>query len=226
MNSAHHLERMIGAPADEIVRIGKNPDAATLRTVYTRLGLPETPDKYEIPTTDGVPQDQNYIAHMRAAFHKAGVPASMVKELVAANDAFAKVAREQAAKDYEANYSADVKALQGEWRAGYDKQMAKASNAAKLLGFSGDAIDAIEGALGFAGTMKLFAGLADKLGEDNFVSGEGRNLQATMTPQEAKAEYDRLSGDREFVAALMNNTHPGHKQAVEKKSSLMALMYG
>ena len=221
-----HAETFIGAPADEIVRIGRDPDEATVRNVMTKLGLPELPSEYKWDAPEGLPVDQHYQEAMKQAFHKAGVPASIASKIVGANNAYFKEAIGRQAQDAELNYQADLQALQSEWRAGFDKQISKASAAAKALGFSGDVIDAIEGRLGYGGTMKLFASLGDKLGEDNFVGGDGRSLGAAMTPQEAQAEWNKMLGDQSMTKDLMDRNRPGHKVAIEKKTALMGLIHG
>jgi hypothetical protein len=95
-----------------------------------------------------------------------------------------------------------------------------------LLGFTGEAVDALEMALGYAGSMKFMASLADKLGEDKFVSADGSKFNAQLTPAEAKAEYSRLTMDPQFSAALLDKQNAGHKAAVDKKAQLMTLIYG
>lgn len=225
--SAHSLEQMIGAPADEVIRLPKNADPTAVRGILSRLGMPDTADKYEIaPPPEGTAANENVTAWTRETFHKLGLTATQAKELSAAYSKFSADMAAQAAKDYSLGVDADDKALRNEWRAGYDTQMAKGQNAARaLFGEHPEAIDAIETAIGYGATMRLFAQLGAKLGESGFVQGDGstRNFGSTMTPAEAKAEWAKVSTDAGFAAALMNRQHPGHKAAMEKKSALIAL---
>ena len=225
--SAHSLEQMIGAPADEVVRLPKNADPATVRGILSRLGMPDTADKYEIAKNpDGLPINENFTAWTRETFHKLGLTTAQAKDLSGAYVKFETDMRAQAEKDYQIGVDADDKALRTEWRAGYDTQMAKGQNAARAL-FKDhpEAIDAIETAIGYGPTMRLFADLGAKLGESGFVNGSpsNPNFAATMTPAEAKAEWSKVAIDPGFAAALMNRQHPGHKAALEKKSALVAL---
>jgi hypothetical protein len=88
-------------------------------------------------------------------------------------------------------------------------------------------IDAIESQIGYANTMKFFANLGVKLGEDNFESGDGSpRFNGTMTPDEAKAEWAKFSADPSNKAALFDNQHPGHKAAKARQTELFAIMYG
>ena len=226
--SAHSLEQMIGAPADEVIRLPKNATPDQTRSVLQRLGLPESPDKYEIYTDPNQPVNENFAKWAKETFHKAGMPAGMAKDITKAYSEFLGGALAQQSKDYELGVAADEKALHEEWKNGYDAQMNRASTAARQLGFTPEMVDAIEAAVGFGGTMRFFAGLASKMGESTFVSGDsnrgGQAFGMQVTPAEAKAEWDKLSTDKGFADALMNRTHPGHKAAVEKKSKLMSLM--
>ncbi len=226
-DSAHNLEKMIGAPADEVFRLPKNPDPATLATLFDRLGRPASADKYELPVPKGMTPDVNYIKAMQETFHKVGLTAAQAKALAEANGAYSQAQLAQQAKDYELGVAADEQALQGEWKNGYDRMMNQASTAAKQLGFTTEMIDGLESSIGYAGTMKFLAGLATKLGEDNFVNGAPRGgFGGDATPAEAKAEWAKLTLDKGFTEALMNRQHPGHGAAIEKKSMLMRLISG
>ena len=46
------------------------------------------------------------------------------------------------------------------------------------------------------------------------------------TPEQAKEELDQLTMNKEFMDAWMDNLHPGHKAAVEKKAALARLVSG
>ena len=229
LESGRHLEKLIGAPADEVVRLPKNPDEAAVRGVLSRLGLPETPDKYEIATVEGVPVDPEYAKWAQDIFHKVGLTASQAKALSTENATYVKQAMEKQEADYKANVAADTAALQSEWRNGYENQINKAKTAASQLGFTGEMVDAMESTVGYANTMKFFANLANKLGEDKFIGAEGptgKNFETGMTPAEAKVEYERLVADPAFSTALLNKEHVNHKSAVAKKAQLHSIMHG
>lgn len=229
--SHHDLEGMIGAPANEIFRFpkeGLTPEMT--RQLQTRLGLPEKADAYEINTGKdlGLPIDENFVGWARNTFHELGFTNAQVKALTTKWAELNKASIDQESRDYDLGVAADTKALQDEWKNGYDAQMGRGATAATQLGFTPEMVDAIESALGYGGTMRFFAGLASRLGEGNFVSGDSKGIGSAfgmnVTPAEAKAEWDKLSMDQGFAAALMNRTHPGHKAAVEKKSRLMSII--
>lgn len=225
--SHRNLEKLIGAPADEIVRLGKNPDASVVRDLQTRLGMPADPAKYEISMPENMPVDQPFVDWARQAFHKAGLTNTQAKEFSKAYNDFAAARFEQANKDYELNVKADEGALRTEWGNGYDAQMNRAKVTVKALGIPSEAVDAMESAMGYAGVMKFFAGLSSKFSEDTFRDAQsgGRNngFGFNITPSEAKAELNRLLADNNFKAALTDRSHPQHADAIARKSQLVAL---
>jgi hypothetical protein len=100
--------------------------------------------------------------------------------------------------------------------------MGRASTAAKTLGFPVDAVNAVEAAIGYGATMKLFANLGGKMVEDKFVSGDTSNsFTGELTPAEAASELETLKLDKNFTAALTDGTHGGHKAAIAKRRALM-----
>lgn len=224
--SHRNLEKMIGAPAEEIVRLGRAPDAETIRNLQTRLGLPDDASEYEIVTTEGLPVDQGFMDAMRSAFHKQGFTADQVKGFTKDYADYMSAVVTQQGKDYAANAAAEDAQLRQEFGNGYDTQLNRASTTANLLGFTPEVIDAMESAMGYGNVIKFFAGLSSKFSEDNFRGGEGSTsgFGFTMTPAEARSEWNRLSADPAFSKALMDRTHPQHKDAVTKKSQLMELM--
>lgn len=94
--------------------------------------------------------------------------------------------------------------LKTEWGAGYDKQIEVAKRAAVGLGVDAKTIDALEGAMGYAKVMKFFNGLGSKMGEAEFVGGDGKgNFGAVATPQAAAARIAELRKDQAFAARFV-----------------------
>ena len=130
--------------------------------------------------------------------------------------------------DYERNVTADKQALLKEWGGGSERMFNAATTAANALGFTQEMVDAIENAVGYGSTMKFFAGLGQKLSEDGFVSGDnnrGGAFSDTLTPQEAKAQWDAAKLDPNFQKALFDASHPGHAAAKDRQAKLFSIMY-
>ena len=193
------------------------------------LGMPETSDKYDfgdLSQVKGV--NENYLKAARDWFHKSGLSQEQAAALVTANNAWA--TEQMAAQDtaYKASVAAGEQELRAEWKNGYDRMINQAGTTAKMLGISAEMIDGIESKIGYAGALKFLANLGTKLGEDSFVSLEGGNARkfaGTLTPAEAKVQWDSMKMDKDFLAALMDNTNPGHKAAREKQTNMFKLMF-
>jgi hypothetical protein len=228
VKSYQGAEKLIGRDPSTLLQMPRADDPAGFREVMSKLGLPASPDKYEFDKPEGLSIDEGYQTWAKQAFHKAGVPAPVAKALVAEHNAHVKAQLDARDTEYKAAVTADKAALLKEWGGGHERMLNAAQTAAKSLGFTGEMVDALEQSLGYAGTMKFFAQLGQKLGEDNFVSESSRDggrFSDTMTPAEAKAAWEGMKIDPTMRAALSDNQHPGHKAAKEKQTRLFGIMY-
>jgi len=219
---------MIGKNPDQLLELPRADDPAGFRALAAKLGMPETADKYDL----GLPKDaqinEPYAKWAKDTFHKVGLTATQAKQLVAENEAWSQAQAKQASDDYERNTAADKQALLREWGGGHERMLNAAKTAANSLGFTAEMVSALEQSMGYAGVMKFFNGLGMKMSEDGFESGNTHGqggFSGTMTPDEAKAQWDAMKLDPTQSKALMDNTHPGHKTAKEKQSKLFGIMF-
>ena len=224
--SHRSLEKLVGADPKTIVRIPKTGDVEGQRALYAQLGMPASSDKYDLGEMPGG-TDPQYLGAIKTAFHKHGLSNDQAKNVVAAHNEYVAKQIEQQTADYNAQVAAGEQDLQREWRGGYDRMINQAGMTAKMLGISAEMVDGIEAKIGYAETLKFLANLGTKLGEDSFVtdSSGSRRFAGTMTPAEAQSEWDQLKMDKDFLAALMDNSNPGHKTARERQTRLFSLMY-
>lgn len=224
------LEKLHGRPADSLMAIPRADDPDGMRQAFAKLGLPDAPDKYEIAKPDGFAADEAYTTWAKTAFHKAGLTAAQAKALSAEHNAYVKGVLDKQAEDGRLKTQAEQSELLREWGDGHERMVAASRAAANALGFNQDIIDAIEGKVGYKGTMKLFANLGQKLGEDGFVSGgpKGGGTGSTfgnITPQEAKSQIDAMGLDPEQRKAMFDKSHPQHKAMVEKRTRLFNIAF-
>jgi hypothetical protein len=195
--------------------------------VFDKLGRPADAAKYEFAKVpDGMKLDEGYQNWARGTFHKIGLLPGQVKELSAAHNEYMKGVLAKQDEDYNLSVTSDKKALQAEWKDGTERMLGLAKAAAQGLGFTPEMIDGMERAAGYATVHKVFAEIGKRLGEDSFVSGGGKpRLDGLMTPQEAKAQWDKLSLDKDFVAILGNPMHPKYAEHQKKQTDLFKIMY-
>lgn len=227
IKSYQGAEKLIGRDPSTLLPIPRADDPAGFRSVMAKLGLPETPDKYEFAKAEGITPDEGYVGWAKSAFHKVGMTAAQVKELTAEHNAYVAAQLKQQETDYNLAVEADKKALLAEWKGGHERMMTAAKTAVAALGFTQPMIDAMERTVGYAATMKHFAELGQKLGESSFSSGTQKTntFGPTMAPAEAKAEWEKMKADPVMIAALKDTNHPNHKSAKEKQTQLFAVMY-
>ena len=228
IQSYQGAEKLIGRDPNTLVPIPRPDDPAALRSALTKFGLPATPDKYEFAKPpEGIAQDENYVAFARGAFHDIGLlPGQATRLTDLHNQYVANVLQKQAA-DYALSVDTDKKALLSEWGGGHERMMNAAKTAAKALGFDAQTIDAIERERGYAGTWKFFAELGKKLGEPGFVDSKAGSSfsNATLTPDEARIQWQQLQNDPVWKKEAADRTHPNHEAAAKKQKALFAIMY-
>ena len=227
VRSYREVEKLVGRDPNTLLVLPRADDPAGFRAAMTKLGLPETPDKYEVDIPQGEKADDAYVSWAKGTFHKVGLTAAQVKELTKEHNAYVGNMMAQQNKDYEQRVAADKQALLSEWRDGYERMMNSAKAAANTLGFKPETIDAMEKTMGYAGTYKFLAGLGQKLSEDGFVSAGTKQggFSGMMTPAEAKAEWEAMKTDPIHSKALFDNSHPGHNATKEKQARLFKIMY-
>lgn len=216
-----NAQRLVGM---DKLPIPKEGDTDAFNTVYDRLGRPSDPTGYEISVPEGMERDEAFEAGAREAFHAAGLNPSQVQAITGFWHDYVASQAEAGSAATEAAVAADKDALKKEWGPAYDKNLAIAQKAAQAFGDE-EAMAALEGQVGYSGIMKMFQKIGEGMGEDSF-EGEGGNDDFAITPAQAKTQWGDLQLDVNFMAALLDNKHVGHKEAVQRKARLDAIIAG
>jgi len=231
VKSYRGAEKLIGKNPDQVLTIPAQGDVDGWNGLYGRLGRPADAKEYNMlaGAPEGAVADPDVQAHIGSLFHTAGLSKSQAETIAKGYNEFVAARQEQEIKDYNLNVQADKDALQQEWRGGFERKFGAAQMAVKALGLPQEAINGIESELGYANTIKLFAEIGAKLGEDKFVGGEGgggrTSFDAQLTPEEAANQIAQMNLDPNVKAALLNKNHPAHKATVAKRSKLFAIAY-
>lgn len=229
LRSYHSLEKLVGAEkAGRTVEVPdfEKGDEVSLKTFYDRIGRPADPSKYDLKVAVDGKADTDFSNAMAGMFHKNGVTAKQATALAAGYQEFA-AAREAAnTATAQQQYEAEDKGLKTEWGSKYEDNMALASAAAKSFGVKPEALDALQKVAGYGVVMKMFQGIAGKIGEANFISGSQSNPNGKMTPAEASAALKSFMADKDTRAALMDKYHPKHAEFMARKAQLAAWEVG
>lgn len=215
-----NAEKIIGVPADQVIRVPKEGDVEGFRSAMAKLGLPAKPEEYKLPTEGADPE---FAAKAASWFHEAGLTQRQAEAVASKWNEFVASTQQNAMQQSEQQVEADVSALKKEWGAAHDQNVQVARQAVKAFGLDSDTLAKLESAMGYKGLMTFMHNLGAKVGEDKFVGGE--NTNGVMVPAQAQQALKELGLDKDFMAAFIDASHPAHKAAVEKRNRLIQQAY-
>lgn len=216
-----NLEKHMGAPADQILRIPKEGDTEGWNKLYERFGRPAKPEEYELPTPEG--DSGEYAKFIATAMHELGITKKQAQALAAKQNEYGKRLQQKSAEQYQNTIKEQDTALRGEWGQGYDKNIQVARGAFAELGFDTGTVDKLEKAMGFSAVMKLFYNIGSRIGEDKFVSAGGADgFGNAMSPAAAQARIDAIKGDPVLSQKYLN----GDAQLKEEMDRLHRMLAG
>jgi hypothetical protein len=213
-----HAQKMIGK--DKIVVPDKFATDDDWNKLFNKLGLPETVDKYEIKNADKF--DKQFLEQFKGFSHKQGIlPRHAEKVLEWYTEYADNVIKENAEQNKQITEQ-NIKSLQKEWGNGFDRKVQAAKGVFKQYA-DADMIKFVEES-GFGNepkVIKLFAKIAESLGEDKFI-GEG-NKNFGFTPEEAQAKINSVLGNKDHP--YHNSSHPSHKDAINEVQKYFQMIY-
>lgn len=210
LEAYRNLEKMVGAPADQIIRKPKDAnDVEGIKAYRTALGVPETADKYEIASPSG-PAGADFVKWASATFLEAGVPKEAAGAIVAKWNEFATAQFADMEQQAQTEFASGMVKLQYQWGGAYNERVELAKRALRTFGPEigiadiGDAgFKALEkGAGGGVQLIKLLAAIGARTTEDKFVGGGPQVF--TMTKEAADAKIAELRADKAWSTAYLN----------------------
>lgn len=229
VESYRNLEKFHGVPADQIVKLPKADDVEGWNGVYGRLGRPESADKYA--PVEGVEIDAEALKRFDGKFHAAGLNDTQRKAILTEYDAYSKQMFEEQEKALAQEKSIQTEALKKEWGANYDERVDLAKRAVRS--FLPDTeqreqtLQAIENAVGPAVLAKMFANLADRIGEDKIITGADSGQRAYgYTKEQAVNDRNVLMAEIKADPARLAAYNRGLGSDVEKLTRLNKIMAG
>jgi hypothetical protein len=204
LSSYQQLEKYMGADkAGRGVIIPKDGSSdEEWSQFYGKIGRPDDAGGYDLPIPEGSGDD--FANAMSQIMFDSGVPKGAAQKLAEGWNEYNVKMAEEVQKQQDAQLVQQEQSLRTEWGGAYDKNVSIAKNAAKEFGISGDQIDALQGALGFDGVMKLFSDMGNKIADDSFIGGD-TNVNAAldaMTPARATQEMENFKADPQNAAKM------------------------
>ncbi len=216
LNSYRQLETHMGVPPERLIKLPDKADAPEWGDIKKKLGFsaPEKPDDYGL--TQGLPDgaDPGFAQAISAKAHELGIPASQMKGLAEFWNSYIGDAdsKHQQAEQLKGQVALD--SLKTEWGERYNESAELARRAGQEImsttGMTADQLNQIEGAIGTAAFLKMFAAVGSKNNaEAPFLGSESGGNRAFLSPDAAKAEIQRLSADVEFGKGFMEEKDRG-----------------
>lgn len=214
-------ERLIGVPAEQVVRLPKDGADPSYADAYKRvaaLGVPKEPAGYVF---EGVPEAT--ATQVRALAVKLGLPAHVASELAAGMVADQTVATARATAERDAAVGAMQASLRASWGANYDLNQFKVTKVAEALGWDKSVVDGMQTAVGGDKLLNAMLGLATKMGEAEILRGApGGSTGNSMTRDQAlerKVEIMMRSKNVRMTDVQMN-------EALTELKNLDAIIVG
>jgi hypothetical protein len=222
--------RMIGGRPDELLKVPTDPnDEAGWNAAYTRLGRPETADKYTFaaPTLpEGLTVDPALRSDFAAAAHKAGLNTNQVAMLYDWYNREAATQFTAAGATRAATEATATAGLKTEWGLAFDQNVGLAKQAVAHYGDPSLTAYLEESHFGNdPRLLRVFARLGAQLSADGLIGGARQGGGAVLSPAEAQRQITALRADAAFSAAYMDTRHPGHADAVRKMAGLHDFAY-
>lgn len=214
VDAYRNAEKLLGVPADRVLKLPEKFDAPEMRAIYERLGMPKDAKEYGIiaPKEGGDPKLTEAFV---TTFHEAGVSKSAAEKIVGKWNEFQVEKQKQIIADANAKYAQDDAALKKEWGAAYDQNINLGKEAVRVMGLTKEQVNAVGGALGFKGLSELLLKLGSATREDVFIGG-GSIKSQILAPEAAKHQIKALINDMDFGRRLQ----AGEKEATDKWTAL------
>lgn len=220
VKSYGEFEKLHGVPVDRLVKLPSPKEASDPKAwdaIYNKLGRPETADKYVLPVPKG--DDGTFANQIKPWLHEAGVTQAGAAKLAEKWNGFQEAQANAIKAEREQRDATQVQELKMAWGSEYDNRAQLVDKAAETFGMTQEQVTALKTTLGPKGAMEFLYNIGAKIGvEDKTVPGMGGSTPTfnNMTPDMAKAEINRIKGDRDF-ARVMTGTDPKAKMEARRE---------
>ena len=170
LKSYRELEKSYGNK----ISLPKDEDAESWKNLYSKLGMPETAEGYDL---EGV--DESIKASIGEILFKNNVLPKDVKGLIADYDNFVKAQQEIMNKSYEEKANKELEETLESWGDDKDRNTELAKRGAKLVGLTEDELTLVERSVGTKKFLSAMLKLGEAISEDSI-----KTAKQTGTPNE------------------------------------------
>ncbi len=202
--SALNQEKLLGVPADKIIKLPGDDKPEAWNEVYDRLGRPKEAKDYGLPVPEGDKSD----FHETAAtwMHEAGLNGRQARAVAEKWNAYVASETQKQTEAAAARNAEQVGKLRADWGPQFDANLALVDKAAAAFGLSTEHLTALRDTMGPMAAAKFMHAIGSKLGvEGDFISGGGNRGSGNFsTPEAAQAQIAALKEDKGFVKRFAN----------------------
>ncbi len=223
IDSYQNLESVAKSPEDKIFRIPREGDQEAWNKAYSRLGRPDDPTGYEIPTPEGEDPETGQTRQLTKMFHEIGLSKAQAKTLIDRTHTTAQEKASVLAERQVSQNREELTELKSEWGVAYDQRLQIVDKAADQFNISQEDLGTLRSTLGLKRTLNLLHDIGSKLGEDSFVpSSGGQRGPERLSPAAATEKLKMLKGDAEWV----NRYYNLDKEAMKEHDALLLMSQG
>ena len=213
--------KMIGQ--DKIVIPTKNSTQETWEEAYTKLGRPESPEKYNFDVkSDVVNMDESAIKSFAEQSHKLGLNNKQAEGILDFYKNNMEGSAQQAKIDTETAQSQSEQELRQEWGRDFDGKVKQAGALAKA-NINPEVLDMTLSNGTRLGDhpeiIKGFAKIANMMSEDKIVATESENVN---TVADIETEISAITNDTD--GPYWNKQHPDHDKVVQQVYTLREML--
>ena len=214
--------KMIGQ--DKIVIPTKNSTQETWEEAYTKLGRPESPEKYNFDVkSDVVNMDESAIKSFAEQSHKLGLNNKQAEGILDFYKNNMEGSAQQAKIDTETAQSQSEQELRQEWGRDFDGKVKQAGALAKA-NINPEVLDmTLSNGIRLGDhpeIIKGFAKIADMMSEDKIVATESENVN---TIADIETEISTITNDTD--GPYWNKQHPDHDKVVQQVYTLREMLH-
>ena len=217
-NTLVHQQKMIGSR----IPIPKTEEERA--ELYTKLGRPETSEKYNfaIPETHSKFFNEEQVKQFKNVAHQIGLNNDQAKALIDYQVKSVDFENQRRNSEMTLGKKSTEEALHKEWGYDYDNKVRAAQRAMSVYADE-DLIQLLDTEAGnHPSVVKLFARLGEDITED--MAKNTQNNKLAVSPIDAKGDIAKIYSDAKHP--YHNAGHPEHRNAVEQVRQLHEKVYG
>lgn len=210
IRSHQEAEKLIGAPATEMLRLPKNAqDAEGWQRFNERLGVPKEAKEYDFSSLkfkDGSNLDDATAEAIKTALQTARVSKENAPIIAKAMIDLADAEDATSEADYALKLNAEREALKVNWGPNTTQNMMIVQQTAKTLGLGEDFVNTLEKSVGYSKTMDAMLKIGQAMGEDKFVMSQtgGGGSGNYMSAEQALNTLNTKMADSNWATKLQS----------------------